>query len=91
MRRNISVKEILDRRKQESLSKNKSYVNLRDRSANLIDRKYDETANDRMKRLEHQKEWKKKNYFGGFDSSEDENASLSYKSDESQDLSEYME
>ena len=69
------------------MTKNKSLANIR--SNNLIEGKHEENLNERLKQLEHQREWKKKNYFGGFDSSDE--SSLSYKSDESKDLSEYME
>lgn len=40
-----------------------------------------------MKQKEHLKEWRKKNYFGGFESSEE--SSLSYKSIESQEVDEH--
>eukprot|EP00347_Sterkiella_histriomuscorum_P001064 403373467 len=99
MKRNISVKDILQNRQQiqqSLLQKHMSQANLRDRSmfnSDKLTNNQHETSKERQKRLEHLKEWKKKNYFGGFDSDAegDQAASLSYRSVDSVEVSEWRD
>ena len=102
LKKNASVKEILQTRKAEQLkflTKNLSLAHI-NREANSFGGEgkgktgrgaFEETSKERQERIEHEKEWKKKNFFGGFDSSEGDEASLSYKSDDSGDIPEWKD
>ncbi|CDW80121.1 UNKNOWN [Stylonychia lemnae] len=91
IKRNTSVRDILENRhnmQNQMMLKNQSQANLREKNYSMDGAI--ESKEDRQKRMEHQKEWKKKNYFGGFDSSEGE-ASLSYKSIDSVEVTEWKD